>query len=373
MRTILFLLQKEFTQIFRNKTMLPMIFIIPIIQLVVLVHATTFEIKNIQIYVMDNDISSTSRKLISKFESSPFFEITGYSFSQDEANQALLSNEADIVLCIPQNFERDLVRNNSAKIQLLLNAINGSVAGIANAYASQIIMNFNQNLVAEWLNVPKENVQNSSISINYSYWYNPELNYKTYMVPGILVLLVTVIGMFLSSMNLVREKELGTIEQINVTPIKKYQFIIGKLLPFWVIALFELAFGLVIGKVLFNIPMVGSLWLVFLSAGVYLLVVLGIGLLVSTFTETQQQAMFISWFFLLVFILMSGLFTSVESMPNWAQIINKGNPIAYFIHIIRMIMLKGSTISDIKVELLTLSGLAVIMLSLSVWKYKKVA
>jgi ABC-2 type transport system permease protein len=187
----------------------------------------------------------------------------------------------------------------------------------------------------------------------------------------VLVLLVTIIGFMLSGMNVVREKEIGTIEQINVTPIKKYQFITGKLLPFWILALFELAFGLTIGKLLFDIPLVGNLGLVFLVASVYLLVILGIGLFVSTVTNTQQQAMFVSFFFMMIFILMSGLFTSVESMPLWAQQVDKLNPVAYFIRIIRMVLLKGSGFTDIQRDFFSLLFLAAVILSLSVWRYKK--
>jgi ABC-2 type transport system permease protein len=191
------------------------------------------------------------------------------------------------------------------------------------------------------------------------------------MVPGILVILVTVISLILSGMNIVREKEVGTIEQINVTPIRKSQFLIGKLLPFMIIALFELAFGLTIGKLVFNIPIVGSLGLVFLSATVYVFVILGMGLLVSTISNTQQQAMFVSFFFMIIFILMSGLFTAAENMPAWAQDINIINPVAYFIRIMRMVLLKGSGFTDILGELAALMVIGISVLSMAVWRYRK--
>jgi ABC-2 type transport system permease protein len=172
-------------------------------------------------------------------------------------------------------------------------------------------------------------------------------------------------------MNIVREKEIGTIEQINVTPIGKIQFIAGKLTPFWIIALFELAFGLSIGKLLFNIPMEGSLWLIFLSAGVYLFVILAFGLLISTITNTQQQAMLVSFFFMVVFILMSGLFTSIESMPEWAQILDRLNPVMYFIRIMRMVLLKGSGFSDISPWFWSLVVYAIVIVSLAIYRYRK--
>jgi ABC-2 type transport system permease protein len=367
MRIILYLLQKEFIQIFRNKSMLPIMFVMPIVQLLVLSFAATFEMKNIKINITDNDHSSTSRALISKFRGSPFYTVVNYSDAYKWAENDLKTNKADMILQIPQNFERELARENKAKLQLTINAINGSAAGLMNAYTFSIIRDFNRNLIIETygteLDMP---VQTSTL-----YWFNPELNYKTYMVPGILVLLVTIIGMFLSSMNVVREKEIGTIEQINVTPIHKYQFIAGKLIPFWIIAMFELAFGLLIAKIVFALPILGSLGVVFSVAAIYILVVLAIGLFVSTISNTQQQAMFIAWFFMLVFIMMSGLFTPVESMPVWARQFNTINPIAYFIKVMRMVLLKGSGFADILHEIFSLALYAIIVLTLAVNLYKK--
>jgi ABC-2 type transport system permease protein len=370
MRTIFYIIQKEFLQIRRNRSMLPIIFVVPIVQLIILVHAATFEMKNIRLFVVDQDLSSTSRQLVSKFDGSPFFEISSTSFSYREAEKSLMAGKTDAILQIPFGFEKNIVTMNSGKLQLVINAINGTVGGLTNAYATNVIADYSQQLAAK-NTAANPSLQLKRINVTYSHWYNPELNYKTFMVPGILVLLVTIIGLLLSGMNVVREKEIGTIEQINVTPIKKYQFIIGKLTPFWLIGLFELAFGLCIGKLLFDIPVVGSLWLVFMVAAVYLLVVLGIGLLVSTVTNTQQQAMLVSFFFMMIFILMSGLFTAIDNMPEWAQNIDRFNPVAYFIRIMRMVLLKGSGFLQIKNDLLALLGLAAVMLSLAVWRYRK--
>jgi len=369
MRTILFILQKEFIQVFRNKTMLPIIFIVPIFQLLVLSFTATFEIKNINLFIVDQDLSPTSRELAAKFGGSPFFTIVGSSGIFDEAEDAVINNETDQILQIPADFDKDLETDKKASLQLTTNAINGSAASLMNAYALSIINEYNTGIIVERLglrNTPEP------IKISRAFWYNPELNYFTYMVPGILVLLVTVISAFLSAMNIVREKEIGTIEQINVTPIRKYQFILGKLIPFWFIALFELAFGLLLAKLVFNIPMLGSLGLVFFVAGVYLLVALGLGLLISTLSNTQQQSMFLTFFFMIIFILMSGLFTPVQSMPEWAQWMNQVNPIAYFIDVMRMILLKGSVFSDISQQFYSLLVLALILNVLAVWRYRKV-
>jgi len=372
MRTILFILRKEFLQIKRNRTMLPIIFFVPFVQLIILVHAATFEMKHIRMHIIDRDNSSVSRDITGKFRGSPFYDITNYSFSDKEGEEDLKKNKADIVMIIPKHFERNLKTESSGKIQLVINAINAASAGLTYAYTQSIILKYNLDLVTEWANLPS-NVRTSSISITHSFWFNPELNYKNYMVPGILVLLVTLIGMFLTGMNIVREKEIGTIEQINITPIKKHQFIIGKLLPFWIIAQFELAFGLTLGKLLFNIPILGNLGVVFTFSSIYLLVVLGLGLIISTINNTQQQSMFISFFFMIVFIMMSGLFTPVESMPVWAQKINIINPVAYFIKVMRMVLMKGSGFADIKQQLISISVYAVVILSFAVWRYRKVS
>ena len=370
MKTILYILQKEFRQIFRNKSMLPIIFVIPVVQLLILAFAVTFEIKNINLVIVDQDHSVTSRQLASKFTAPPFYHVKAYPITYTDAVEYLKTGKAHQILIIPPRFEIDLQKESKASVQLISNAIDGSAAAIMNAYGNSIIMDYNQDIITD-LSGGIEIKQ--PFNIRYSYWFNPELDYKTYMVPGILVLLVTIIGMFLSSMNVVREKEMGTIEQINVSPVKKYQFVVGKLLPFWFIAIFELAFGLLLARIVFGIPIVGSLWLIFGVASVYLLAVLGIGLLISTLVETQQQAMFLAWFFAVVFIMMSGLFTPTDSMPEWAQKINIINPIAYFIKMMRMIMLKGSVFQDILRPFVSIAIYAVVSLTLSVWRYRKVA
>lgn len=374
MRTILYIIQKEFLQIRRNRAMLPIIFVVPIVQLLVLVHAATFELKNVRFAVTDMDKTPASAALIRDFSSSPYFQNYAYCRTTDEGMQHLYEGSAGMLLVIPRGFAADMeTRNRQPVVQVLLDAVNGTNAGLIQAYSARIIGNFAlRNADPSVLNLP-EPLRPVSYKVETRYWFNPGLNFKTFMVPGILVLLVTIIGFLLSGMNVVREKEIGTIEQINVTPVKKYQFITGKLVPFWLIGLFEMALGLTVGKLFFDIPMEGNLLLVFLSAAVYLIVVLALGLLVSTVTENQQQSMFISFFFMMIFILMSGLFTSVDSIPDWAAAINTFNPVAYFIKIMRMVLLKGSGFSDIFPLLVRIAGLALIFASLAVWRYRKVA
>ncbi len=342
----------------------------PIFQLLVLAYTATFEIKNIRFIVVDHDHSSESGKLSDKFSGSAFFTRIGQTDSYNQAIQAIKKNEADQILVIEPDFEKNLMKENHAQVQVVTNAINGSAASLMNAYAISIINNFNKEILIKKFPL---HFKEMPIKLNSSFWYNPELNYITYMVPGILVLLVTIIGMFLSAMNVVKEKELGTIEQLNVTPIRKFEFIAGKLIPFWVIAMIDLLFGLLIARLWFGIIVVGNPFLLLFVAGVYLVLVLGLGLFVSTLTNTMQQSMFISWFFMVVFILMSGLFTPIESMPVWAQKLNMINPLAYFIKINRMIMLKGSGFIDIQRDFLILSLYAAGMVIFSTLRYRKTA
>ena len=372
MKTIGYIIQKEFKQIFRNKGMLPIIFILPIIQLVILSNAATFEVKNIKFSYIDNDKTSFSRELITKFEASTYFNVLANFSSTKEANSAMLKGDVDVILEIPRYFEKELLKEKRTTLSVTINAIDGAAAGVENVYINQILQNFNKNARTS-LQQPsdaKNSLQN--IETIPLFWYNKTLNYKTFMVPGILVLLVTMITMFLSGMNIVREKEIGTLEQINVTPIKKHEFIIGKLFPFWIIGFGLLTIGLILGKVIFNVPMVGSLFLIYFYTGIYLLVVLGMGFFISNFTDTQQQAMFIAWFFMVIFILMSGLFTPIESMPKWAQIVTEFNPIKYFVEVMRMVMLKGANLNDILPQILKTVAYAIIMNGLAVWSYKKI-
>jgi len=371
MKIILFIIQKEFKQIFRNKAMLPIIFVLPLIQLIILSNAATFEVQNIKFSFIDNDKTSFSRELINKFEASSYFNIISDYPSNKIATSAMLKGEVDVIMEIPQNFERNLIKEKHASLSVIINAIDGAAAGVENVYINQIIQSFNKNVQIKLMQPSSKINSPKNILTIPSFWYNKTLNYKTYMVPGILVILVTMITLFLSGMNIVREKEIGTLEQMNVTPVKKYQFIIGKLFPFWVIGMLLLTIGLIIAKLLFNVPMLGSLSLVYFYTSVYLLVILGMGLYISNFTDTQQQAMFIAWFFVVIFILMSGLFTPIESMPMWAQYLTEFNPIKYYVEVMRMVMLKGSNITDIFPQFAKTLIYAFVLNGLAVWSYKK--
>jgi ABC-2 type transport system permease protein len=370
MRTIKFLLQKEFKQIFRNRAILLLVMVMPVIQLIILPIAANYEVKNINITIIDNDHSSTSQKLIGKITSSGYFKLSGYNYSFKEALELIETDKTDLILEIPRGFERNLVRENAQQLFVAVNAINGTKANLGGVYLNTIISSYNQEIRLEMLPMSKSNEQ-SNIEITSSNWFNPYLNYKRFMVPGILAILVTMIGGFLSALNIVKEKEVGTIEQINVTPIKKHHFILGKLIPFWVLGNVVFTLGLLVSWLFYSIIPLGSLLLLYGFVSVYLLAILGFGLLISTFCETQQQAMFIMFFFMMVFILMGGLFTPIDSMPDWAKIVAKFNPVSYLIEVMRMVILKGSGLRDVLPALGKVLLFAVVLNSLAVLNYRK--
>jgi ABC-2 type transport system permease protein len=370
MRTLFFLLRKEMIQIFRNKLILKMIFAVPVVQLIILPFAVNFEMRNISISIVDHDHSEYSRKLINKIISTGYFKLRDVAPSYEEALKDVEDDKTDLILEIPKYFESDLIKENKSKISISANAITGQTSGLAVAYSNTIIKDFNNDIRLEWIQPPRINAQ-PIIEITNSNWFNPGMNYKYYFVPGVLSLLVTLVGFILTALNIVREKEAGTIEQLNVTPIKKYQFILGKLIPFWVLGLVILTIGFIVSYIVYGIVPVGSFLLIYLFAGVYLIALLGFGLFASTFAETQQQAMFIAYFCMMIFILLGGLFAPIENMPNWARILTYINPVSYFIEVMRMIILKGSGIVDLAKHFGIIILFAVGFNTLAILHYKK--
>ena len=364
MRRILFLARAEVLHVVRDRATLAQVLIVPILQLLVLSNAATFQIRDTPTYVVDLDLSTASRRLIERFASSGHFRIAGRSASANLADEALLAGDVTMALTIPHDFEAMLVGTGAAPLQLSVNAEKGSAAGIVQSYAASIVSAYAAELTAVRGGAPR-------IDLRMRSWYNPSLNYTHYMVPGILVALVTLIGTLLTAQNIAREKELGTLEQLNVTPITRGQFIAAKLLPFWTLGLIDLAIGLLVGVVVFGVPVRGSLLLLFGAAAIYLVVALAIGLWISTIVETQQQAMFVTFFVMNVYLLMSGLFTPIDSMPPWVQTVSLVNPVRHFVTISRAVLVKGAGVRDIAQPLATLVVFAVVTLTLAVRQYSK--
>jgi ABC-2 type transport system permease protein len=370
MRTLLFLLRKEFRQIFRNVTILRMILLMPVMQLLILPNAANFEVKNITVCIVDHDHSVGSQRLVTSITASGYFKLALATPSYRDAMQLIEADKADLILEIPNGFDRNLVRDNKQTLFIAVNAINGVKANLGAAYLNTIITQYNAQLRTQWIQ-PTRFGPVSQIEISALNKFNPYLNYKVYMVPGILAFLVTMVAAYLSALNIVKEKESGTIEQINVTPIRKYQFILGKMIPFWVLGLVVFTIGMLVMRFVYGIVPEGSVFLLYGFAVVYIFSVLGMGLLVSTYAETQQQAMFVAFFFIMIFIMLGGLFTSIDSMPAWAQVVTRFNPVRYFIEVMRMVVIRGSTFDDIKMHFLAVIGMGIVLNGWAVLNYRK--
>ncbi|MFA7115681.1 MAG: ABC transporter permease [Bacteroidales bacterium] len=373
MNVTLELIRKEFLQIIRNKLIMKIIIMAPILQLIILVYAANFEIKHLNMGVIDRDNTELSLSLKNSFVSSGYFKLKNIEKDYTEGLKEFDREKVDIIIEIPNNFEQDLKKGTRPGLFIAVNAINSMKAGVSSSYIAKTMATYYKSETFQRV-IKTTSTQNSSqINVEYSDWYNPQLNYKSYMLPGILCIIITIMGILLTALNVVREKEVGTIEQLNVIPITKAQFIIGKLVPFFIIGILQFTLGILIAISLFRLQIVGSIPLLYLMISVYLLVVLGIGFLISNISETQTQSIFVSLFFMFIFILMSGLFTPVESMPVWAQKISMINPAYYMVDTLRLIILKGSNFANVFHYFLILLGMAIIINFAIFRVYKKVS
>lgn len=377
LRTVGFLLAKEFRQIARDRVMPFQILAIPLIQLLVLANAATFEIRSSQLYVVDESRGPASRALARDFIVSEHFELAGTSAAMVPADRAMLAGEVDAILRIPRDFEANVrpAGPEPARVQLLVSGEVGAAAGIVGNYARQIVAGYAAAGAppAEATLAGADHARAGPIRIRSRGWFNEALEYEQHMVPGILVVLVTVIGTLLTAMNIVREKEIGTLEQLNATPLRRSEFLAGKLLPFWILALVELGFGLLLARAVFDLPMRGSLTLLFATGGIYLVVALGVGLWISTLARTQQQAMFVTYFFVMTNLFMSGLFTPVSSMPGWAQAAAELVPLKHFIDISRAVLIKGAGVEAIGVPVAVLAAMGAAVFTVALRQYSKTA
>jgi ABC-2 type transport system permease protein len=366
-----YLIEKEFKIIRRNSILPIIIFIMPVIFLLILPFAANFEVKNIRLAVVDNDHSIYSKRFIEKIGSSKYYQIVAMESSYDVAlTHQIEFGNADAILEIPHHFERDLMKQKTAKALITANAVDGMKGMMGTSYLAAIAMDFSKNISME-LATFNDAAPRQTIQITNRALFNPLMNYKAYMVPAILMMLLVLMCGAMPAVSIVMEKEHGTIEQMNVTPVKKFYFILAKIIPYWAIGYIVLTIGFIIAYLVYGLLPVGSFGTLYLAAAVFILTMTGIGLVVSNKSDTMQQAMMIAMFFLIVFILMSGLLTPISSMPRWAQWITYGNPLRYYAEIMRFVYLKGCTISDIVPQLSALLAFAFGANLWAVISYKK--
>lgn len=374
MRTFLFLLEKEFKQILRNRIILAMIIALPTIQLAILPYAATYEIRHINLAVVDSDHSTFSTELTEKLSASRYFNLVSAGTSYEKALELVEDGEAHLVLEIPPHFEKDLRTQGKTELMIAVDAVDGTMGSIGSSYLTQIIQEFSMHLLTDGeIAYPAEIGLQPRIEVIPQYRYNTQLDYKTYMVPGILVMLLTLVGGILAALNIVSEKEQGTLEQINVSPAPKQLYLLAKVIPFWIIGLLTLGIGLLIARFMYGIAPAGSLFTLYVFAAVYVVAFTGFGLLISVSAKTQQQSMFIAFFFLLIFFLMGGLFTPISSMPYWAQVVTWFNPTAYLIDVVRLIVMKGSGFTDLLPQFFCICGFAVLFNVWAIFGYDKTA
>ncbi|MDR2805269.1 MAG: ABC transporter permease [Dysgonamonadaceae bacterium] len=367
-----FLIEKEFKQIVRNSFLPKMILAMPLMMMLVMPWAANQEVKNVRLSVVDNDYSAYSERLIQKTTSSGYFKLTDVSATHIEAMQSIESGKADIIFEIQDDFERNLNNEGTGRVMISANSVNGTKGSLGSSYLSSILIDYSGELREEYGGQSAgASAEVPSFGVIPQYKFNPHLDYKVFMVPALMVMLLTMLCGFLPSLNIVGEKEAGTIEQMNVTPVKKLMFVLAKLIPYWIIGFIVLSVCMGLAALIYGIYPVGSLLTIFLFSTIYILVVSGIGLVISNYSDTMQQAMFVMFFFMMILLLMSGLFTPTTSMPHWAQAITTVNPLKYFIQVMRLVYLKGSAFGEMIPQFFALCGFAAVLNAWAVFSYKK--
>jgi ABC-2 type transport system permease protein len=372
MRGVLYIVRKELLQVFRDRNMLRIIFMMPLFQLFVLGYAITFDVKNVGLLVIDRDESLASRSLIDRFSQGEHFTVKRIGDPGSGIERYLRRGEAILALVIPEHFGRDIETGKGAQVGILVDGQNSNTAGIALGYCNRIIYRFmsdRSEMARERLPGIRRDVR--LIEPETRIWYNPELKSVYFMIPGIVAILLTVITMLLTGLAIVKEREAGTLEQLLVTPLRPWQIIAGKTIPFAMLGIADLALATTVGVLWFKIPIAGSIGLLGLLAFTFILTTLGLGVFISTMAGTQQQALFITWFFLQMFVLLSGIFYPIENMPRAVQVITLVNPLRYFVAINREIFLKGGGLSVLWPELRSLLVIGVAVFAFATLRFHK--
>lgn len=358
--TLKYLLRKEFTQIRRNSFLPRLIIIYPIVIMCVMPWIMNMEVKNITVDVVDNDRSTQSQQLVHEIEANKYFVFHGQQPTYAAALNNIEHSETDIAVVIPQNYSRDLTLGRMPQVLIAANAVNGTKGSIGSVYLSQVVS-------ANAL--PSATAIQSKVAT--LYLYNKHLNFKLFMIPALFAIIMMMMTGFLPTLNIVNEKETGTIEQMNVTPVSKWTFILAKLVPYWLIAFFIITVCLVLAWAVYGITSVRNIALIYLLAMLLALFFSSFGLIISNYSDTMQQAIFVMWFFVVILLLLSGLFTPTRSMPSVPYLTTYVNPVSYFIEAIRTVFIRGGSFSSIAHQVFALSGIALFMGGWAVMSYKK--
>ena len=373
-----YLLEKEFKQFFRNSFLPRLVVIFPAMIMLVIPWITTMDIKDISIVIVDLDRSTSSEQLVKDIDASPYFLLRDVTDNYDAALGKIEYGLADAIVEIPHGFEKDLIVKRTAPVQLSINTVNGTRGILGGSYLGAIMANFSKRFLSENQMPMLMDTQAAMATMNTprielitQNRYNPLLDYKLYMIPAFMVIILIIMCGFLPTLNIVSEKERGTIEQMNVTPVSKFMFILAKLLPYWLMGIVILSICMVLAYFVFGLYPKGNILIIYLFSFLFILSISGLGLVISNNSNTMQQAMFVMFFFVMLFQLMSGLLTPIRSMPEWAQWITVFNPPRYFIQMMRLIYLKGGSITDLSTEFFALLGFVLFFGFWAVISYRK--
>lgn len=369
LQRIIALWEKEFGQLLKDRRLLPIAFVAPVIQLTFLGFAASLDVKNIPVVLCDLDKSAASRALVSSFTNSGYFKLLYSTEDYGEIQKYLDDNMVTMALVIPSTYSDRILRREQATIQVILDGSEGNSAAITMGYVNQVVMRLSTRILTEVLG---GNVAVGRVDGEVRAWYNPALKSRNFMVPGVLVLILLVTATVLTAMAIVKEKEVGTLEQIMVTPIRPYEFMLGKLVPYTIIGFGDVCIALAVMVFGFGIAIKGSVVLLLTISGLFLLTTLGIGLFVSTISKTQQQAMMTVIFFILMpMMYISGFVFPIENMPQPLQILSYGIPMRYFLVAVRSIILKGVGLSTLWPEALILLAMGGAILVASTFRFRK--
>ncbi len=370
--TVIHFIIKEFQQLKRDPKMLAIVLAAPVLQTIILGYAATFDVNNVDFYLLDRDKSSVSRKYVEKIINSGYFTIKGNTENYEEIENAIMNGKAVIGLIIPREFEKDIENNNGTKVQIIVDGSDGNKGSIAFGYIQAITAAYAKTILLDKIERNGIRVPLKSVNAETRIWYNPELKTRVFMVPGITALLLMIVTTLLTSLAIVKEKEFGTLEQLIVTPIKPWQMLLGKILPFTTLGLIMI---LLVNSVMifwFGIPIKGSLLFFFFASLLFILSTLGIGLFISTVSRTQQQAMMVTVFgAMMPMIYLSGFVFPIENMSRIIQYVTYIIPLKYFITIIRGVILKGIGIADLWQETLILALMGALILFLAAKRFHK--
>ncbi len=373
------MLIKEFIQVFRDPRMRIVLFLPPMIQLIVFGYAANTDIRNISFAVYDQDRSPESRELVERFSASGYFRVTHAVQSPAEMRRLIDSGRISAALQINYGFSREIRQQLGTAVQVIVDGTDSNTASVVMSYAQSIVGEYSRYLLVKRLNnlpdLPYELKQpfykKGGIEIQSRAFFNPNLESRNFYVPGIIALLIMLVTLILTCMAIVREREIGTMEQVMVSPIRPVELILGKTIPFALIGYMDVALVTFVGVFLFEVPIRGSIALLLLATTLYLLSSLGIGLFISTISRTQQQAMMTMFFFFVPAILLSGFIFPIANMPSWAQYLTYANPLRYFLIIIRGIFLRGNGLDILWPQLLSLTVLGTIVFTFSSLRFRK--